>query len=105
MIRRPPRSTLFPYTTLFRSVHPSEARTSGFRSVRESCLFVFPADDVCIGPFAAGLAIGAEAHDLRFVGLMFARKVVNEVTRPGILGDVFRHVGAVPLVDVRSEER
>src|SRR2546430_16615587 len=23
MIRRPPRSTLFPYTTLFRSVHPS----------------------------------------------------------------------------------
>src|SRR5438105_11409379 len=24
MIRRPPRSTLFPYTTLFRSVHVSE---------------------------------------------------------------------------------
>src|SRR5260221_8312651 len=22
MIRRPPRSTLFPYTTLFRSIHP-----------------------------------------------------------------------------------
>src|SRR5688572_31107486 len=26
MIRRPPRSTLFPYTTLFRSVAPSHAR-------------------------------------------------------------------------------
>src|SRR3712207_6962324 len=25
MIRRPPRSTLFPYTTLFRSVHPARA--------------------------------------------------------------------------------
>src|SRR2546430_12835385 len=24
MIRRPPRSTLFPYTTLFRSIHASE---------------------------------------------------------------------------------
>src|SRR2546421_11184632 len=24
MIRRPPRSTLFPYTTLFRSMHPGE---------------------------------------------------------------------------------
>src|SRR3712207_7478346 len=24
MIRRPPRSTLFPYTTLFRSAHPEE---------------------------------------------------------------------------------
>src|SRR3712207_7593368 len=26
MIRRPPRSTLFPYTTLFRSDHPNVAR-------------------------------------------------------------------------------
>src|SRR3712207_7360983 len=26
MIRRPPRSTLFPYTTLFRSVHPLARR-------------------------------------------------------------------------------
>src|SRR5215204_6944403 len=26
MIRRPPRSTLFPYTTLFRSGHPTRAR-------------------------------------------------------------------------------
>src|SRR3712207_8649498 len=29
MIRRPPRSTLFPYTTLFRS--PGETRTAGAR--------------------------------------------------------------------------
>src|SRR5256885_8662373 len=38
MIRRPPRSTLFPYTTLFRSrpVRPSGARRSGDRH---------PADD------------------------------------------------------------
>src|SRR3712207_7158772 len=27
MIRRPPRSTLFPYTTLFRSQHPSHRGT------------------------------------------------------------------------------
>src|SRR2546422_5708231 len=33
MIRRPPRSTLFPYTTLFRSVLPSAHRTvDGLRS-------------------------------------------------------------------------
>src|ERR1039457_5117569 len=24
MLRRPPRSTLFPYTTLFRSIHPAQ---------------------------------------------------------------------------------
>src|SRR3989442_7089185 len=32
MIRRPPRSTLFPYTTLFRSLHvvwPSDRATAG----------------------------------------------------------------------------
>src|SRR5690349_24189870 len=28
MIRRPPRSTLFPYTTLFRSLHPRAARSA-----------------------------------------------------------------------------
>src|SRR5256885_5059002 len=29
MIRRPPRSTLFPYTTLFRSASPSRSRCFG----------------------------------------------------------------------------
>src|SRR5256885_7894025 len=39
MIRRPPRSTLFPYTTLFRSPGPScrsAARTSAARRARRS---------------------------------------------------------------------
>src|SRR5258707_7432358 len=36
MIRRPPRSTLFPYTTLFRSVLPGELGTmSEIRGARE----------------------------------------------------------------------
>src|SRR2546427_9059854 len=58
MIRRPPRSTLFPYTTLFRSLHPDEqlraaaARTKFVRA--HECPLVFgvhrrPAsiDEVC----------------------------------------------------------
>src|SRR2546425_4269864 len=37
MIRRPPRSTLFPYTTLFRSPGDSRARrAAGTRSSRET---------------------------------------------------------------------
>src|SRR5262245_64953660 len=36
MIRRPPRSTLFPYTTLFRSSRPTPRRTTGGRRVRRS---------------------------------------------------------------------
>src|SRR3712207_182113 len=32
MIRRPPRSTLFPYTTLFRSVRPAQRRVDRRRA-------------------------------------------------------------------------
>src|ERR1044071_10321044 len=32
MIRRPPRSTLFPYTTLFRSIQPIEAHWSALQA-------------------------------------------------------------------------
>src|SRR6267378_1963822 len=34
MIRRPPRSTLFPYTTLFRSRHKEHAHAGGHRADR-----------------------------------------------------------------------
>src|SRR5258706_10483005 len=34
MIRRPPRSTLFPYTTLFRSLYPHEVAALGPRGPR-----------------------------------------------------------------------
>src|SRR3712207_7965868 len=34
MIRRPPRSTLFPYTTLFRSVETLEERVEHMRKIR-----------------------------------------------------------------------
>src|SRR5258708_22964418 len=37
MIRRPPRSTLFPYTTLFRSHIPKQAKNGAAAAVRWSC--------------------------------------------------------------------
>src|SRR2546422_3034854 len=54
MIRRPPRSTLFPYTTLFRSQHGEapreergihEGRNPGERADREA-LFGIEADEI-----------------------------------------------------------
>src|SRR5256885_8859003 len=36
MIRRPPRSTLFPYTTLFRSCPPADAVGTSFGTYEES---------------------------------------------------------------------
>src|SRR5258705_796149 len=38
MIRRPPRSTLFPYTTLFRSLLPTEHRARGADRARARAL-------------------------------------------------------------------
>src|SRR2546421_1116170 len=45
MIRRPPRSTLFPYTTLFRSYVPSEKWNQDCKSAQEE-LFVRVAADI-----------------------------------------------------------
>src|SRR3712207_7166008 len=41
MIRRPPRSTLFPYTTLFRSTSP-DGRSSGIPSNEPSAVWAPP---------------------------------------------------------------
>src|SRR5438874_6259694 len=47
MIRRPPRSTLFPYTTLFRSAMPPPNSTQPYRSAPTRT------------PAAAGVRVGA----------------------------------------------
>src|SRR2546425_11805532 len=39
MIRRPPRSTLFPYTTLFRSMRISQDETSRVNDYARACAF------------------------------------------------------------------
>src|SRR3712207_6879550 len=69
MIRRPPRSTLFPYTTLFRSVNvragpavrPESRRLAGRRN---SCAAAVPAPDSAPPePPGAGTRVrGSEEH-------------------------------------------
>src|SRR5260370_37504765 len=79
MIRRPPRSTLFPYTTLFRSALPEESRMSDLAYAQDTArLFVealtshgtttalvfgshFPEATACLfeAPEAAGLRIAS----------------------------------------------
>src|SRR5256885_2280286 len=41
MIRRPPRSTLFPYTTLFRSVHDVAVETRFATGAPIACVIIF----------------------------------------------------------------
>src|SRR5256885_12285183 len=45
MIRRPPRSTLFPYTTLFRSIEVIVAHDFEFRSISAGLLFLLRQQD------------------------------------------------------------
>src|SRR5260370_36800064 len=49
MIRRPPRSTLFPYTTLFRSLLPRDLRSNGGGCVHEQIRQVGSGAGVGIG--------------------------------------------------------
>src|SRR5688572_32655230 len=66
MIRRPPRSTLFPYTTLFRSEPQTQAdvgqlmRTLGFAQA-PSLARVFAAIPV-VGPLILVLVLRSEEH-------------------------------------------
>src|SRR3712207_8835184 len=53
MIRRPPRSTLFPYTTLFRSLRVEHDRLEAIATRREREFADF-------GVFASGMRAGAE---------------------------------------------
>src|SRR3712207_7632084 len=62
MIRRPPRSTLFPYTTLFRStgwLEPATRRKRGGRWKRRTERGRFPLGEKGVGRFATD-KLGAE---------------------------------------------
>src|SRR5256884_6200724 len=60
MIRRPPRSTLFPYTTLFRSPPPSPGFTRARSSSRSlTCNVMGPVRGTTLAALWLGLAVGA----------------------------------------------
>src|SRR3712207_7367992 len=67
MIRRPPRSTLFPYTTLFRSLIGH--RTEGYNLVTP--LFEFC--DQGIGQFASLVATDCGSHKVVLPSLLYSQ--------------------------------
>src|SRR3712207_9469847 len=87
MIRRPPRSTLFPYTTLFRShvmhlVSTVEGRLAEENDRLDALVSCFPAGTVSGAPKVRAMEIIAELEN----------------RRRGV------YAGAVGYVDFRSEE-
>src|SRR2546430_11480100 len=72
MIRRPPRSTLFPYTTLFRSVpEMAEQRAVGFT---HRFALTFPLRGVGLRQVDRNEAAGMPGHDRRLAGCAVDRK-------------------------------
>src|SRR5256885_17128672 len=98
MIRRPPRSTLFPYTTLFRSVKPGvqvitpNPKTSGGARWNYLAAWEF-----------AKRKYGGDAQAKDFIGKLFKNvPVLDTGARGATITFVQRGVGDVLL---RSEER
>src|SRR2546429_6473551 len=62
MIRRPPRSTLFPYTTLFRSVlfKTDVAKEDQVKAMFERMIDAFGRIDICVPN--AGIQLRSEEH-------------------------------------------
>src|SRR5260221_9853806 len=60
MIRRPPRSTLFPYTTLFRSSHLEDFTSSSFQQILGPTLFDKPSKVTRV--ILLGLSKRSEEH-------------------------------------------
>src|SRR3712207_7460215 len=73
MIRRPPRSTLFPYTTLFRSI--------GGRALRRRSVLGSITCPVWHCGMHGRPAGGGSTHSMKLLGLMMVRNGADRVTR------------------------
>src|SRR5258705_13943309 len=98
MIRRPPRSTLFPYTTLFRSLFVVARQVAATRAVgavvpRLVLLALGDVHERPAGTVATADAVHEPLRDQRGIGLR---------EQPPVLGTQVR--GVVPLVpDISSK--
>src|SRR2546430_15137552 len=98
MIRRPPRSTLFPYTTLFRSRARQAQAVDGVAKV-----FVERRAEALHGSETGSEhlpTIGGACQDGLLLGLVLASEFASGVEMPGRVD-----VGINPAGQDRSEER
>src|SRR2546428_3618668 len=93
MIRRPPRSTLFPYTTLFRSLH--RLQVPGDHRVAEALHRRFVLDDIAQRPHVVRVAGEADRKSTRLNSshdqmsyAVFCLKKKSEITGRGFAGRI-----------------
>src|SRR5256885_12827323 len=102
MIRRPPRSTLFPYTTLFRSLSCRVPRTQVFQHQSRSMGGTLPSVPAHGGPAAhAGLRARSEEHtsELQSPCNLVCRLLLEKKTKTH---NSFAHCIAIAKQDARA---
>src|SRR3989475_11825754 len=98
MIRRPPRSTLFPYTTLFRSVED-------FRWLLREIVDGGGEGSVCRGDFVDGLsdrdvaALFRQARGADYAAAVRDAKSLARAPAPGEVARLDRRVAEVAAID------
>src|SRR5438093_7775243 len=90
MLRRPPRSTLFPYTTLFRSPHPgAQLRFTDRDGHRYQC-FITDQDDKEIAQLERSEEHTSELQSLTNLVCRLLLEKKNRGRRPGVVLPVRR---------------
>src|SRR5256885_4800467 len=82
MIRRPPRSTLFPYTTLFRSWVVNDPVTGQGANLGSHSAFVLADVIAAGGPYGAEFCRRAEAAMWEFAGPVRSEEHTSELQSP-----------------------
>src|SRR5260370_18874674 len=88
MIRRPPRSTLFPYTTLFRSQEGAHGVAGGHAGAQHLVRFRTAVHKVAQD--VQGIAAGGEVHAVQqaLKGVVASLDIADTVKCHGLLSDI-----------------
>src|SRR5258708_11660723 len=102
MIRRPPRSTLFPYTTLFRSELPASGQRS--RQVPVADEASFASRECCISKDMIWMTVRSEEHtselqspDHLVCRLLLEKKKTTEYVHQQRFCPIVIHTGTTPF--------
>src|SRR3712207_9350503 len=94
MIRRPPRSTLFPYTTLFRSVHNHYKRLA--HQTKHNDVELAKSNILLIGPTGPGKTLLAQTL-ARILDVPFTQADATTLTQACSVGEAGGHIILTPV--------
>src|SRR5256885_11013906 len=102
MIRRPPRSTLFPYTTLFRSARRSRSAEADVTATSRAAAITTPRPDRrAAGADRKSTRLNSSHLVISYAVFCLKKKKIDQVTLALITGDV--HARPVPTIECHQQ--